>query len=231
MQAVVRADHYRCLRKCLQHRPQGVGGQLAVLIVIAEGNHSSRLGARRAKQVEPDPVAIIDLGAELAGKLDLARFLVDQGDADALGHHHLCYGLAEAAVADDNGAGFRRQLGSVEIIAPNFAPLEKIDEAHQERRARHRQRHDCTEQGRGFGRDQPRGGSLCEQDEAKLAGLAQQEAEADTARPCGPEAAADQADDDGLGGDDGGRDADNEQGTLGDNPEVEQHPHREEEKP
>ena len=60
---------------------------------------------------------------------------------------HLRHGLAEAAVADDDRAGLRRQLGPVEpVAAAHLAPLEPVGQAHQERRRRHRDRDDRAEQ-------------------------------------------------------------------------------------
>ena len=126
--------------------------QFAAFIVVAEGDDLGSLRASGAKQVEPQAVAIIDLGAELARKLDLRRLLVDDGDADPLGHQHLRDGLAEAAVADDDRAGLRRFFGTVEPgRAALLAPFEPVGQPHQERRRRHRQGDDCAEQRRGLG--------------------------------------------------------------------------------
>ena len=77
--------------------------------------------------------------------------------------------------------------------------------------------------------DQLRGGRLREQDEAELAGLAQQQSEPEAAGPAAAERAAENRDQDRLGDDDAGGEADHEQRPRGDQPQVEQHSDREEE--
>src|SRR5206468_11051049 len=62
LQAVVGADQHRSLRECLEHGGNGRASHLTALIVVAKGDDPRRLGACSAQQVEPDPIAIIDLG-------------------------------------------------------------------------------------------------------------------------------------------------------------------------
>ena len=182
--AVERADHDRSLRKGVEHGLERAARQLPAFIVVAEGDDLGGLGAGRPQQVEPQPVAIIDLGPELLRQLDLARLLVDDRDADALGH------AASARRSGRNGRSRRRSRWSRATArarrarrAALLAPLEPVGEAHQERRRRHRQGHDGAEQRGRLGRDQARRGRLGEQHEAELARLAEQQPEPEAARP------------------------------------------------
>ena len=148
-------------------------------VVEAEEDRLGVAGAGEAEQVEPGAVAIIDLGAEGAAELDLARLGIDQGDGDALGHQHLGDGLAEAAVADDDRLGRsdssgpsrpspsrrleRRSSQSLTIIRNGVVAIESGDDGAEQARRRR-----LDEQG-ALGRG--------EQDEAELAALAEQQAE------------------------------------------------------
>ena len=148
------SDHHRGLGEGVEHGLHGFARQLAALVVVAEGDDLGRFCAGGPKQVDAEAVAIIYLRPELARQLDLARFLVDDGDSDGLGLEHLSDGLAEAAVADNDCAGFGRDLGAVEPLAtPLFAPFEPIGKAHQEWRRRHGQGHNRAEQRRRLRRD------------------------------------------------------------------------------
>ena len=59
------------------------------------------VGAGGAQHVEPRAVAVIDLEAEAAGRLDHLGVVVDGGDVDAFGEQALRHDLAEAAEADE----------------------------------------------------------------------------------------------------------------------------------
>ena len=66
MDAVEGADHHRGLGKASSTGCTRSRDQFAALIVVAEGDDLGGLGAGDPQQVDPEPVAIIDLGPELA---------------------------------------------------------------------------------------------------------------------------------------------------------------------
>ena len=108
-------------------------------IVDAKEDAFRLVGAGGAQQVDPGAVAIIDLGVEFLGPLDLRRVDVDQRHRDPLGHQHLRDGLAEPAVADHDGIGFGAELGPRQVdMLVGLIGLEPADEAHKERGRGHR---------------------------------------------------------------------------------------------
>ena len=92
MSAVEGAHEHRRLREGLEDRLELARTEQR-RPVDAEQQRLGFAGAGEAQQVDAGAVAIIDLHAEVARQLDLARLGVDQGQRDALGHHHLGDGL------------------------------------------------------------------------------------------------------------------------------------------
>src|SRR5204863_10180462 len=82
---------------------------------------------------------------------------------------------------------------------------------------------------RRYWSDELCGGGLGEQDEAELAGLAEQEPEPEASSPRGMEGAAEQRDEHRLGRDHRRGEADHEQRPRRDQAEIEHHPDRQEE--
>ena len=201
-------------------------------MVVAEQDRLGAIRPRGAQQVDPHPVAIIDLGSEFVGLLDQPGRLVDQRHPDALRHQHLRHGLPEAPVTDHDHARLGRLVGPVEPLGAGLlARFEPIGQPHQERRRRHRQRHHRAEQRRRLGRDQLRRRRLREQHEPELARLAQQKPEPHAAWPAIPEQPRQPRQDQRLDRDHRQRHPDHQQRLGGDHAEVEQHPDRQEKQP
>src|SRR3546814_9309430 len=84
-------------------------------LIHAKDDQPRFLGPRAAEQVDPQPVAEIDLGVEAARQLDLARLLVDQRDRAGDAVQHLRHDLPEPAISDDDRRAARRIARIVEV--------------------------------------------------------------------------------------------------------------------
>ena len=73
-------------------------------LVDADQHGARAAGAGGMQDVEPRAVAVIDLEAEIGGRLDHLDIVVDDRDVDAAQQQRLAGDLAEAAEADDQHA-------------------------------------------------------------------------------------------------------------------------------
>ena len=212
----------------LDDRRQPLGAEVGVVDAEEDPFRVFRPGG--PQQVDAGAVAIIDLGVEPGGALDLLGLAVDQRDGHALGHEHLRDGLAEAPIADHDGVGLGAELGPVEIDASLGHPhLQPADRPHQERRRDHRGGDDRAQQACLAGADDPARRACGEQDEAELAGLAEQQRKARGAPFAHPERARDRVKQGRLHRDHRRRQPDHRQRLRGHHPQVEQHSDRHEE--
>ena len=107
-------------------------------VVDADGDQPGLDGARRAQDVEPGAVAVIDLEAEAGGLLNHLGIVVDGGDVDALRQQALGDDLAEAAEADHQHRAAR--VGEIVGLAfgrPREAPQHRIGERGDQRAQQH----------------------------------------------------------------------------------------------
>src|SRR3546814_10945951 len=83
-------------------------------LIHAKDDQPRFLGPRAAEQVDPQPVAEIDLGVEAARQLDLARLLVDQRERAGDAVQPLRHDLPEPAISDDDRRAELRLARTVE---------------------------------------------------------------------------------------------------------------------
>ena len=159
--------------------------QVAVVMVVAEQDRLGRLGPRGAQQVDPHPVAIIDLGAELARRARSApascrsaspRYSWPSASAPRSarsGHSRprsRWFRATCRARRDPSAlASSRASSQSVSRIRNGVAAIDSVTTAPNSDAA--------------SGSDQLRRRGLREQHEAEFARLAEQQPEPDAARP------------------------------------------------
>ena len=139
-------------------------------------------GTRGLEQVVAGGVAVIDLVAELAQRLDLLGVMVEHHGADAAGLQQAAHRHAEAAVAGDDDLG-ARLLDACRWRAASALPakrgcMTRCVEDHQQGGRRHGERDHGDEQARLRGDEKGQARREGDQHEGEFAALRQREGEA-----------------------------------------------------
>ncbi len=143
--AVERAHVQPRLRKLVLRQFDDAIGEFRLVDADQDGIGLAR--ARRAQDVEPGAVAVVDLEAEVAGRADHVDVGVDDRDVDVARQQRLAHHLAEPAETDDQHAtGEARRLLDA-VHRDRGLRQEAIEQQHHDRRERHRQDHDGRHHG------------------------------------------------------------------------------------
>src|SRR5579885_1791952 len=136
--AVERADIKLRAREV---RLNDIDDTLGILRAVGADRDQARLiGMRRAQDVEPRPVAVVNLEAEARDRLHHLGVVVDHGHVDFLREQALRDDLAEAAEADDQHRA-ARLLEPLDLVFRLFAVAFSRSQPLHERRKRRTYQH------------------------------------------------------------------------------------------
>ena len=200
-----------------------------VALVDADQHGARRAGAGGVEDIEPRPVAVIDLEAEVRRRLDHFHVVVDGGNVDAAQQQRLADDLAEPAEADDEHRP-AQAVGHVDVVEGLLtARREPAQYDDDQRRQHHRDDDDGGQDRVGAGVDQSDSGRRRVEHEGELAALRHQRGTIERVTVRGLEQPRHEVDADALHGH-VGDDVDGDHlPALGDDLEVERHADGEEE--